>query len=73
MGPFELWDAYGVKEAVEHMGKEGLTIPANVKEMLTKGNFRNPAGSIQKTVGSHFPGKFPAFVIPFENAAYFFF
>ena len=38
MGPFELWDAYGVKEAVERIEKEGLDIPGNVKEMLKKGN-----------------------------------
>lgn len=38
MGPFELWDAYGVKEAVERIEKEGLNIPANVNQMLEKGN-----------------------------------
>ncbi len=38
MGPFETWDAYGVKEAVERMEKDGLDIPANVKDMLDKGN-----------------------------------
>ncbi|WP_299983234.1 3-hydroxyacyl-CoA dehydrogenase/enoyl-CoA hydratase family protein [Desulfobacula sp.] len=38
MGPFGLWDAYGVKEAVERMEKQGLDIPANIKEMLKKGN-----------------------------------
>jgi len=38
MGPFELWDAYGVKKGVERMEKEGLEIPANVKGMLAKGN-----------------------------------
>ncbi len=38
MGPFEVWDSYGVKEAVERMEKEGLDIPGNIKEMLSKGN-----------------------------------
>ncbi len=38
MGPFGMWDAYGVKEAVERMEKDGLDIPANVKDMLDKGN-----------------------------------
>jgi 3-hydroxyacyl-CoA dehydrogenase len=38
MGPFEVWDSYGVKEAVQRMEKEGLKIPANVKTMLEKGN-----------------------------------
>lgn len=38
MGPFELWDAYGVQEAVERMKKQGLPVPANIKDMLKKGN-----------------------------------
>jgi 3-hydroxyacyl-CoA dehydrogenase len=38
MGPFEVWDTYGVKEAVERMTGEGLAIPANVKAMLDAGN-----------------------------------
>jgi 3-hydroxyacyl-CoA dehydrogenase len=37
MGPFELWDAYGVQAAVDRMEKEGLDVPANVKEMLASG------------------------------------
>jgi 3-hydroxyacyl-CoA dehydrogenase len=38
MGPFELWDAYGVADAVERMTTDGLEIPANVKAMLDAGN-----------------------------------
>ena len=38
MGPFGLWDAYGIAEAVERMTADGLDIPANVQEMLNKGN-----------------------------------
>ncbi len=38
MGPFELWDAYGMAEAVERMAADGLEIPANVKAMLDAGN-----------------------------------
>ncbi len=38
MGPFDLWDAYGVQKACDRMEKEGLDVPANVKEMLSKGN-----------------------------------
>jgi 3-hydroxyacyl-CoA dehydrogenase len=38
MGPFELWDAYGVADAMERMTKDGLEIPANVKKMLDAGN-----------------------------------
>lgn len=38
MGPFELWDAYGVQKAVERMKKQGLPVPGNIKDMLKKGN-----------------------------------
>lgn len=38
MGPFELWDTYGVKEAAERMAEDGLDIPSNITEMLAKGN-----------------------------------
>jgi len=38
MGPFELWDAYGVADAVERMTEDGLEIPANVKAMLDAGH-----------------------------------
>ncbi len=37
LGPFEAWDAIGVKESVERMKSDGETIPANVEEMLSKG------------------------------------
>ncbi len=37
MGPFELWDTYGVAQAVERMEAEGLDVPANVKDMLAAG------------------------------------
>ncbi len=38
MGPFETWDAIGVKESVEKMEKEGFTVPEKVKKMLGAGN-----------------------------------
>jgi 3-hydroxyacyl-CoA dehydrogenase len=38
MGPFELWDAYGVADAVKRMTEDGLEIPANVRAMLDAGN-----------------------------------
>ena len=38
MGPFEAWDAIGVKAAVERMEKEGLDVPSNVKAMVDGGN-----------------------------------
>ncbi|RMG61441.1 MAG: 3-hydroxyacyl-CoA dehydrogenase/enoyl-CoA hydratase family protein [Deltaproteobacteria bacterium] len=37
LGPFETWDAIGVRESVERMEKEGKEIPPVVKEMLSKG------------------------------------
>ncbi|MBF0200425.1 MAG: enoyl-CoA hydratase/isomerase family protein [Desulfamplus sp.] len=38
MGPFELWDTYGVPEAVERMKTEGLEVPENVMAMLNAGH-----------------------------------
>jgi 3-hydroxyacyl-CoA dehydrogenase len=37
MGPFEMWDAMGVKKSVERMQKEGLKPPAWVVKMLSSG------------------------------------
>ncbi|WP_028316415.1 3-hydroxyacyl-CoA dehydrogenase/enoyl-CoA hydratase family protein [Desulfatibacillum aliphaticivorans] len=36
-GPFETWDALGVKESVAKMEAEGMTVPENVKKMLAAG------------------------------------
>jgi 3-hydroxyacyl-CoA dehydrogenase len=36
LGPFESWDAVGVKEAVEVMKKLGKKVPAKIDEMLKK-------------------------------------
>ncbi|MCP3032823.1 3-hydroxyacyl-CoA dehydrogenase/enoyl-CoA hydratase family protein [Halobacillus sp. A1] len=38
LGPFEMWDAIGVKESVARMKEEGETIPAWIEEMLELGN-----------------------------------
>ena len=38
IGPFESWDAIGLKESVERMKADGLTIPENIQTMLDKGN-----------------------------------
>ncbi len=38
LGPFEIWDAIGVKRSVERMKAEGLTVPAWVNEWLAAGN-----------------------------------
>ncbi|MHB1255773.1 MAG: 3-hydroxyacyl-CoA dehydrogenase, partial [Dethiobacteraceae bacterium] len=37
MGPFETWDAIGVKEAAERIAAEGGTVPPMVTEMLAAG------------------------------------
>lgn len=37
MGPFEAWDAIGVKESVKKMEKEGLKVPQLVTGMLESG------------------------------------
>ncbi len=34
MGPFETWDAIGLKQSVKKMEKDGMKIPKNVKKML---------------------------------------
>ena len=36
-GPFEMWDAIGVKKSVEKMEEEGREIPSFVKGLLDKG------------------------------------
>jgi 3-hydroxyacyl-CoA dehydrogenase len=37
LGPFEVWDAIGVKDSVEKMVAMGMTIPAPVKQVLEQG------------------------------------
>ncbi len=38
MGPFETWDAVGVKASVEKMKEGGFDVPENVEKMLAAGN-----------------------------------
>jgi 3-hydroxyacyl-CoA dehydrogenase len=38
MGPFEIWDAIGVKKSVARMKKEGMKVPKKVLAMLEKGH-----------------------------------
>jgi 3-hydroxyacyl-CoA dehydrogenase len=38
LGPFEIWDAIGVKESVEKMKSEGLEIPEKIEKFLASGN-----------------------------------
>lgn len=40
LGPFEAWDAIGLKESVARMEKEGVKIPENVERMLSSGRER---------------------------------
>ncbi|MDJ0810191.1 MAG: 3-hydroxyacyl-CoA dehydrogenase NAD-binding domain-containing protein [Desulfobacterales bacterium] len=37
MGPFETWDAIGVKQSVAKMENDGLTVPEKVTQMLAAG------------------------------------
>lgn len=37
MGPFETWDAIGVRQSVEKMEKEGFKVPEKIKTMLKSG------------------------------------
>jgi 3-hydroxyacyl-CoA dehydrogenase len=36
MGPFETWDAIGIKKSVDRMKKEGMKIPKKIQLMLAK-------------------------------------
>jgi 3-hydroxyacyl-CoA dehydrogenase len=40
LGPFESWDAIGLKESVARMQKEGENIPENIEQMLSSGRER---------------------------------
>ncbi|MEX0904802.1 MAG: 3-hydroxyacyl-CoA dehydrogenase/enoyl-CoA hydratase family protein [Balneolaceae bacterium] len=37
LGPFQRWDAIGVKESVQRMKEDGQKVPENVKKMLESG------------------------------------
>ncbi|MDA8141374.1 MAG: 3-hydroxyacyl-CoA dehydrogenase NAD-binding domain-containing protein [Desulfobacteraceae bacterium] len=38
MGPFESWDAIGLKESVKKMEQDGFKVPEKIKSMLAAGN-----------------------------------
>ena len=38
LGPFETWDAIGLRESVDRMRAEGMAMPENVGRMLAAGN-----------------------------------
>lgn len=48
MGPFEMWDAIGVKKSVSKMQEAGYQIPSSVSEMLDSGkeSFYKKEGSV---------------------------
>ncbi|MCA9669168.1 MAG: 3-hydroxyacyl-CoA dehydrogenase/enoyl-CoA hydratase family protein [Myxococcales bacterium] len=48
LGPFETWDAIGVRESVERMDKDGIEVPANVRAMLDSGRSSFYGGSEAK-------------------------
>jgi 3-hydroxyacyl-CoA dehydrogenase len=37
LGPFETWDAIGLRPSVERMAREGMAVPARVAEMIERG------------------------------------
>jgi len=45
LGPFETWDAIGVRESIERMEKEGIKVPAKAKEVAS-----TPEGTFYKEV-----------------------
>jgi len=59
MGPFETWDAIGLETSVARMEKDGMAVPARIKNMLAAGN-----SSFYKTEN----GKL--FYFDFESEAY---
>jgi 3-hydroxyacyl-CoA dehydrogenase len=38
MGPFQTWDAIGVRESAARMEADGFSVPDKVKAMLNAGN-----------------------------------
>lgn len=46
LGPFESWDALGVKETAERIKADGLKVPAFVEKLLSKGSsfYKNEGG-----------------------------
>lgn len=56
-GPFELWDAIGVKKSVEKMEAEGRVVPEFVKQLLAQGYetfYRDVEGELEYYNGSEF-------------------
>ncbi|MCA0971732.1 3-hydroxyacyl-CoA dehydrogenase/enoyl-CoA hydratase family protein [Halobacillus litoralis] len=49
LGPFEMWDAIGVKASVERMKEEGETVPQWVEDFIEQGNesfYKRENGSV---------------------------
>jgi 3-hydroxyacyl-CoA dehydrogenase len=69
MGPFETWDAIGVKEAVTKMEADGFSVPEAIQSMLAAGNdhfYRLENGQLNYydfSIGSYQPVKISANII----------
>ena len=48
LGPFETWDAIGLRESVERMIKDGMDVPEVITTMLEKGNESFYAGTVSE-------------------------
>jgi 3-hydroxyacyl-CoA dehydrogenase len=48
LGPFETWDALGLKESTERMAKDGIPVPPIVEKMLSQGVTSFYGGTVGK-------------------------
>jgi 3-hydroxyacyl-CoA dehydrogenase len=65
LGPFEVWDAVGVEKSVARMKEEGVTVSANVEQMLAAGAksfYKNEQG--QRSYFDFAAGKYVPLVEP---------
>src|SRR6476659_3783734 len=56
LGPFEVWDVIGVEKSVSRMKEEGMSVPANVEQMIASG----ATSFYKKESGQHFYFDFSA-------------
>lgn len=49
LGPFEAWDAIGVRESVERMQRDGIAVPEAVEKMLQSGRTRFYESDAERT------------------------
>ena len=67
LGPFQRWDAIGVRYAAERMGNEGYTLPESIKTMLKDGreSFYDPD---TRTVYNLATGQIESLTLPAKEA-----